>query len=111
MAYSTGKTTFITTGSQTVNTNLSGTPTWCRVTCAHPSASEICVGTCDGTRQNFQSTNNTSSNTKIMVLKNGSGTVVQDVTWSSFGMSGGLGTVTFNVTTNGSIPFTLEVGN
>lgn len=111
MGYSTGKGTFLGTGSQTLSTNLTGTPTWCRITSADPASSNISVGTCDGTHQNFESTNVAPTNTKIMSLKNGAGTVVQDVTWSSFGMSGGLGTVTFSVTTNGSLSFTLEVGN
>lgn len=111
MAYSTGRASFVGTGSKTVNTNLAGTPTWCRLTLVDLASSNISVGTCDGTHQNYQSTNAGSSSSKILTLKNGAGTVIADATWTSFGMSGGLGTVTINVTTDAGTSFTLEVGN
>lgn len=111
MGYVTGKGTFLGTGSQTQITNLVGAPTACRITIADTASSNMSVGTCDGTRQNFVSTNTTPTNTKIMFLKNGAGATLQDVAWTSFGTSGASGTVTFNVTTNSSIGFTLEVWN
>lgn len=112
MAYSSGEVTFAAgTGSKTVITGLTSAPTACRVTVADSGSSNICVGTSDGTHQNYQSTNTGSSNTKIMFLKDGSGATLQDATWSSFGFNGTNGTVTFNVTTNGSKTFTLEVWN
>lgn len=120
MGYSTGRLgPFGGTGAQTITTNLSGTPTWCRLTVGGKNSGDtvnhFSVGTCDGTRQNVQFTSPTSSgtnNTDVILVKDATGTILLEASWTSFGTSSGSGTVTFNVATNNTsyLP-TLEVGN
>lgn len=110
--YSCGKASFAAgTGTKTVSTGLSGTPTGCRITCADTSSANISVGTCDGTNQACVAGNSPADNTLIMQVKSSTGTALQNAAWTSFGVSGGLGTVTFNVTPNAQFAFDLEVWN
>lgn len=111
MAIDTGRYSFSGTGTKTINTTSTFTPTWCMLILADSGSANVSTGTCDGTRQNYQSGNAGSAGGKILFLKNSAGTTLADVTWSSFGFAGGVGTVTFSVTTDSGTSFTLLVGN
>lgn len=128
MGYSSGRAAgFGGTGTKTLVTNLTGAPTWCRVTVGGKAAGgdtqgHFSVGTCDGTRQNTQSTYSDttgsasfSSNAKLVShYERVAGTITEviNAAFSSFGTSGGSGTVVFTVTTDSAnYDFTLEVGN
>ena len=116
MGYATQRFSFNNTGSQTAITNLSGTPTGCRVTvCGNTGSNDasMSVGTCDGTRQNVQYMYGSGSNsTEIVHLKTEAGADQSVASWSSFTSSGGIGRVIFNVTTlDSTLSHTLEVWN
>lgn len=112
MGYSAGKATFAAgTGSKTIVTGLTGAPTGCRITCSDTSSANLSVGTSDGTNQACVAGNSPADNTLIMQVKSSGGTALQNASWTSFGASGGAGTVTFNVTPNANFGFILEVWN
>jgi hypothetical protein len=113
MSYWTGRFSFAATGSQTITVGTF-TPVEARVTVAGngtTDSSSWSIGTTDGTRQNCQfSYGSGSNNTKIINLKDSSGNDKLVASWTSFGTSGGNGTVTFNVTTlDSTLQPTIEV--
>lgn len=103
MGYWTGRVGPLSSGAQTLNTGLSGTPIGCRITIGGKGSDTVnhgCVGTYDGTRQNVQywsPTSSGTSNSAGFIIKDGSGTVQLQGSFSSLGMSGGNGTVGVNV--------------
>lgn len=105
MAKTTGRFSFSSTGSQTIVTGLTGAPTFATVYCGGKSGDTTnhgSTGTMDGTRQNVQYWSPTvtgTSNTDVIWMKDASGTTLLKASWTSFGTSGGSGTVTFNVST------------
>lgn len=117
--YSTGRAGPLSAGSQTINTNLSGTPIGCRITVGGKNSGDtdthLSVGTYDGTHQNVQYTYGGGSGTNssdIILIKSNTGTVLLEASATGLGMSGGNGTVTINVATNNtSFSPTVEVWN
>lgn len=119
MGYSTGRIGPLSAGSNVITTALSGTPTWARLIVGGKSSGDTdnhgSIGTMDGTRQNVQYWSPASSgtdNSNVIWIKDNTGTTQLKASWTSFGSSGGNGTVTINVSTNNTsfLP-TLEVGN
>lgn len=119
MGYWTGRIGPLSANSNTITTGLSGTPTRARFVVGGKNSGDTdnhgSYGTTDGTRQNVQYWSPSSSgtnNSNVILIKDSTGTVLLEAQWSSFGMSGGSGTVTINVSTNNTsfLP-TLEVEN
>lgn len=118
MGYCTGRASVFSTGSVTITTGLTGTPTWARIICGGKGSDTVnhgSVGTMDGTRQNVQywsPASSGSTGTDVIWLKDAAGTTQLKAAWTSFGVSGSNGTVVLNVgTLDSSFSFTLEVGN
>lgn len=118
MGYWTGRFGPLSSGAQTLNTGLTGTPIGCRITVGGKSSDSVnhgSVGTYDGTRQNVQYWSPTSSgttNSDVIWIKDGSGTTQLKASATSLSSSGGNGTVGLNVSTldTGFQP-TVEVWN
>lgn len=118
MAYATQRFSLSGTGSTTLITNLTNAAaTGCRITAVGKNSTttkNISIGSCDGTRQNAQATNALgSTSSKIIDLRDDTGSSVIDASWTSFTYSGGAARVTLNVTTNNenTNSMTLEVWN
>ena len=117
--YWTGRFGPLSSGSQTLNTGLSGTPIGTRITVGGKTSGDtdthFSVGTYDGTRQNVQWTCGDASgtnNSDVILIKSNTGTVLLEASATGLGSSGGSGTVTINVATNNtSFEPTVEVWN
>lgn len=109
----------LSAGSNTITTGLSGAPTRARFICGGKSSGDTVnhgsYGSTDGTNQGVQywspSVSSTDSS-NVIWIKDATGTTQLKASWTSFGTSGGMGTVTINVSTNNTsfLPL-LEVEN